>query len=480
MIDKDLLEKILTYGNKLGTKYIEIRALESKNRSLFSQQGNLVSAGENTDSGVGIRVIKDGSMGFYSCDKISKANLQLALEKSIKFAGLTKRKHSLSMGEPVISKARWEVPVKENLFDVDFDTFLDFNKDFSQALTNIEKPNLLSTNVAFLSVKQSNKIILTNEGTDLESIHSDISGFALITAKATGGSEQRFHDFRGSGGWEFFKERNFFEELSKDSDQLTKIADKAESVKFSQPIDMIVGSEVAGIISHENVGHPAEGDRIMGREAAQAGESFWKQYINNIGNQIVGSEHVSVSDDPTIIGSPGYYLYDDEGVPARKRNLMINGKLNEPLLNRDYGERFGLKSNAAARADGYAREPIIRMASTFIEPGDYTLEEMVSDIKKGIYMKSFTEWNIDDVRFQSKFVGLECYLIENGNITEKRIKRPALETTSLGLFHSIDACGKPNTIEWTHAGSCGKGDPMQLAPVFMTGPCLRLRDIRLG
>ena len=120
------------------------------------------------------------------------------------------------------------------------------------------------------------------------------------------------------------------------------------------------------------------------------------------------------------------------------------------------------------------------MSNTYFEPGEQSEEELIKEVKSGVYFKSFTEWNIDDVRFQSKYVGLECYLIENGEITTKRVKRPTLETTSLGLFKSIDACGKPETIELHHAGTCGKGDPMQLAPVMMSGPTLRIREVRLG
>ena len=482
MIDEDLLQHIIELGSKNGASYVEVRAIDTTGRSLFAQMGNLISAGETSDSGIGIRVLKDGGMGFASVDNINDRQvLEQQLKTALKVASHSKRKHPISFGDPIVSVDKWKVPVKQKLLDIDFDTFLGFIKDFTDAVSNISNPKLLANHSCALSVKEYQKVIMTSEGTKLISDHSEISGFAILNAKgSTGNNEQRIHDFKGTYGWEYFKEKNFFERLKEDTEQVTQVADKAQTIKFTDPIDMIVGSEVAGIISHENVGHPSEGDRIMGREAAQAGESFWKHYINNIGKEVVGSPQVSVSDDPTIVGSPGYYLYDDEGVPARKRRLMVEGRLNEPLLNRDYGQRFGLGSNAAARADGFDREPIIRMASTFIEPGDYSLDEMVSEIKKGIYMKSFTEWNIDDVRYQSKYVGLECYLIENGEITSKRIRRPVLETTSVGLFKSVDACGKPDTIEWTHSGSCGKGDPMQLAPVYMTGPVMRLREIRLG
>jgi TldD protein len=239
---------------------------------------------------------------------------------------------------------------------------------------------------------------------------------------------------------------------------------------------MIVGHEVAGIIAHENVGHPSEGDRIMGREGAQAGESFWRDL--NIGESRVGSDAVNVSEDPTIPNTSGFYLYDDEGVKARKRVLIKNGILNEPLLNREFGTKFGMVSNAAARSTAYNREPIIRMANTYFEAGDHTFDELVGDVKLGVYMRGFKEWNIDDRRYQSKYTGSEAYLIRNGDITDTMVKRPIMETTSIGLLTALDAVTKDLSFDFP--GTCGKSDPSQGVPVYAGGGELRFRDIRLG
>jgi TldD protein len=83
----------------------------------------------------------------------------------------------------------------------------------------------------------------------------------------------------------------------------------------SERYDVVVGSEVAGIMAHEACGHPQEADRILGREAAQAGESYVK--ADMIGRRI-GSHLVNISDCPSIPHSYGFYLYDDEGVEAKK------------------------------------------------------------------------------------------------------------------------------------------------------------------
>ncbi|HDM22832.1 MAG TPA: TldD/PmbA family protein, partial [Methanomicrobia archaeon] len=149
------------------------------------------------------------------------------------------------------------------------------------------------------------------------------------------------------------------------------------------------------------------------------------------------------------------------------------GKINEFLHSRETAYKMGIQSNGAARASSYDREPIPRMANTFFVPGDYTLDELIEDIKFGIYMKSFTEWNIDDKRYNQRYIGRESYIIENGEIKDP-VKRPVLEITTPGFYKAVDAAGKD--LEFT-AGTCGKSDPMQGLDVWMGGPSIRLRNV---
>jgi len=136
---------------------------------------------------------------------------------------------------------------------------------------------------------------------------------------------------------------------------------------------------------------------------------------------------------------------------------------------------MGIKSNGGARANGYDKEPLVRMSNTFVLPGNYNEDEIFEGVKKGVYFKNFMEWNIDDKRWQQKYVGNEAYLIENGRIT-KPVKAPILEITTPGLWGSVDAVGK--NMEYS-AGTCGKGEPMQGIPAWMGGPMMRLRGIHI-
>ena len=127
-------------------------------------------------------------------------------------------------------------------------------------------------------------------------------------------------------------------------------------------------------------------------------------------------------------------------------------------------------------AVAFDREPIVRMSNTFVEKGDHQIDELIEDVKNGLYIKNFTEWNIDDRRYNQRYVGLETYRIENGEL-KGMVRNPVLEITTTGLWSSVDAVGKE--VEY-FSGYCGKGDPMQGIPVWMGGPPIRLRNVKMG
>ncbi|NHJ12812.1 MAG: TldD/PmbA family protein [Candidatus Thorarchaeota archaeon] len=472
MDGRDLAEHCIAFGQKLGGDYIEARFIEETARGLVYRNGAPVSGGMAPSIGIGVRILVDGNMGFASFDRLEKSVAEQAITAAYEMAKAAKRKRKIDLGEPVTNKAKWSVDLKERISDVDIDTMMKTADELNQQMSGLVQYTMM------MNPFETKKYLVTSEGTEIVGFNSHISMFFILVASGNAGPEQRTVDLTQCGGWERVKEGRVVERLADEVERLQKYASNSVSVSelTGKPIDMVVGPEVAGIISHENVGHPSEGDRIKGREGAQAGESFWRDL--KLGESQVGSDAVTIAEDPTIPNTAGFYLYDDEGVEARKRTLIKKGVLHEPLLNREFGSVFGMDSNGSARAVAYNREPIIRMANTFVEPGDHSLEELVEGIKLGVYMRSFMEWNIDDRRYQSKYSGAESYLIKDGEVTDTMVKRPVLETTSVGLLSAIDAVSK--NLELDFAATCGKSDPMQGVPVAAGGGELRLRGIRLG
>lgn len=411
----------------------------------------------------------NGGLAFVSVDELSKKNVKGVINTGIKMAKGSNPREKIDFGEPISNEAKWAVPTKEKLADVDTDTMLELLEEMDKKAES----HGINTRANIFEAQSYEKYIVTSEGTKIESEASMLKFYAILTAKGKLDSEQRWVDLTRSTGWEGTK--TWIDEYDDACVHLAKVAAQSEH-SLTGKVDFVVSPEVVGIICHENCGHPSEGDRIMGREGAQAGESFWRDL--KLGESKIGSEHVTIAEDPTLQGTGGYYEYDDEGVKARERILIKEGVINEPLLNREYGVKYGMGSNGSARSADFNREPIVRMANTYMKPGDFTLEELIEDVKHGIHMLSFTEWNIDDRRYQSKYVGFECYEIKDGEVTNTMVRRPVMELTSVGLFSSID--GISNELVFDFPGICGKSDPGQGVPVYAGGGCIRMRDIRLG
>ncbi|MCC6047616.1 MAG: metallopeptidase TldD-related protein, partial [Desulfurococcaceae archaeon] len=94
----------------------------------------------------------------------------------------------------------------------------------------------------------------------------------------------------------------------------------------------------------------------------------------------------------------------------------------------------------------------------------------------GVYMRSYMEWNIDDIRWNQRYVGLETYLIVNGEIS-KPVRNPVLEVTTKDFYSRITGVGRELRF---YPGTCGKGEPSQGVPVWFGGPDVRLSKVRLG
>mgnify|MGYP001772558591 CR=1 FL=1 len=446
-----------------NVKYGEIRILRYNTTEFVMKNGVLSGVGTIQEEGIAIRALNN-TFSFVTSENMSDENTKRLVEKAIKFS--KSQGKSVKLSEEEIIKDNYNLVERKKILDLSIEEKISYLNDFEKILVKENTPMRLQ----FLRDKITEMEFYNTEGTSRISRIPNVSYRYMIGVMENGNFEQASQEFGMSGGYEAFDEWNLWEKLEKEVKTLKEIAKSKKSPEGK--MDLIVGPEVSGIVAHESAGHPSEADRILGREAAQAGESFIKPEM--IGERI-GSDVVNVVDDPTIEKSFGHYKYDYEGVRARKRYLYKNGKINEFLMNRETAGYLGKKSNAAARSSWWDMEPIVRMSTTYIEPGDYTFDELIEDIKYGIFMNSFTEWNIDDIRFNEKYIGREAYLIENGKITVP-VKRPVLEITTKGFYSAVDALSKDLIF---FAGTCGKGDPMQGVDVWMGGPYVRLRNVYL-
>ena len=371
--DIDLANTALEAALKEGAEYVEARLQWNREQEVTIKNGEFEPPTYAEYTGIGMRVLYKGALAFGSTNRLSKESVSELASKMVHNAKASVKgfRKKVGMSEETSSKARWGAIEKSKLEDVNISALVESLKGIDSDLVSSFDAERLPFRLMALRTSIEEKYCCNSEGTKIQSRVPRVGLLGVLTGIESGRVVQRFIQMGQSGGWEVYERAGFHERVKQEGQTILKILSTAS--KFTPgKMDVVVGPEVAGIMTHESVGHPGEADRILGREGAQAGESYLTS--KDIGMQI-GNELATIIDDPTIPNSSGFYLYDDEGVPARKRILIKNGRINEFLHNRETAYELGLKSNAAARANSYSVEPIVRMANTYVEPGDMSLDD---------------------------------------------------------------------------------------------------------
>ena len=112
---------------------------------------------------------------------------------------------------------------------------------------------------------------------------------------------------------------------------------------------------------------------------------------------------MNVTADATVARRPRHASrWDDEGVEARPVPIVRDGVLRGFLSSRETAAEIGLdRSGGCMRAEGFARQPIVRMTNVNLEPGDAgTLDDLIADTDDGLLMETNRSWSIDQRRLQ--------------------------------------------------------------------------------
>ncbi len=119
-------------------------------------------------------------------------------------------------------------------------------------------------------------------------------------------------------------------------------------------------------------------------DSVYRGASF---LAGKLGEQIAGN-NITVIDDGTIVGGFGTSPFDGEGIPTRRTVVIENGVLKSYLLNTYTAKKLGLETTANA-SRGLAGTPGIGPGNYFLQAGTKTPQQIIGDIKDGLYVTEF-------------------------------------------------------------------------------------------
>ena len=215
---------------------------------------------------------------------------------------------------------------------------------------------------------------------------------------------------RPEGSWyesSIFSDQLIRSEIGKKA--LKKAVDRLGQAKIaSGKMPMIVENKMAGqplrpLISALNGG------------SIQQKQSF----LIGMKGEKIGSDLMTIVDDPFIVSGRGSRLFDNEGMATEKRSVVENGILKTYYIDTYYARKLELEATSGSTTN------------LVFKPGEKSLEGLVADIDRGILVTGFNGGNSNGATGDFSF-GIEGFLVERGKLVQ-----PVAEMNITGNFKEL-------------------------------------------
>ena len=497
LIKKQMADVALNTAKSLGASYADARIGRYLNQFVRTREDKVQGVVNTESFGIGVRVIANGTWGFASTNDVTPDGIKKATEQAVAIA----KANSKFQTEPVVlapvpafGEVSWKTPIK---------------KDFKEVPVS-EKVDLLLTANAAAQANGANfvnsALFMVNEqkyfaSTDGSYVDQDIHRiWPTFGVTAVGGGKFKTRQAMSAPmgmGYEYLDGldseklegpeglrlyRNSYD-MAEDATLAAKQAKQmltAKSVDAGK-YDLVLEPNHLGLTIHESVGHPTELDRVLGYEANYAGTSFatldkWKSKDFKYGSDIVNI--VADKTQPNSLGAVGW---DDEGVKTKKWDIIRNGILVNYQAIRDQVKIIDQnESQGCCYAQSWNDVQFQRMPNVSLEAGKepYSINDMIKDVEKGIYIAGRGSYSIDQQRYNFQFGGTMYYEIKNGKI-EGMLNDVAYQSNTQEFWNSCAKICDKNDYRLFGSFFDGKGQPSQVSAVSHGSATSRFNDINV-
>ena len=483
--DKKVLADIaLETAQSNGASYADVRIGRYLNQFISARNTKIQNITNTESFGVGIRVIVNGTWGFAATNDVTPEGISRAATEAAAIA----RANSRFQTEPVqlapqagFGEVAWRTPIEINAFEVPISEKAELLAAASEAaLAN--GANFIDSRLYLVNEQ---KYFASTEGSYIDQdIHRTWPTFTVTAVdKASGEFKTRAALSAPVGmGYEYLSGRaegkvdapttvlyDRYYDMVEDAGLAAEQARATLSAKSVEPgqYTLVLEPSHLFLTIHESVGHPLELDRVLGYEANYAGTSFatldkWRSKSFNY-----GSELVTLFADRTQENSLGVVGWDDEGVPAKRWDLVKDGILVNYQAIRDQVHILGEEaSHGCCYADNWSSVQFQRMPNVSLEPGrdPLTVNEMIAGVDKGIYIVGRGSYSIDQQRYNFQFGGQLFYEIENGKITNQ-LRDVAYQSNTQDFWNACSAICDERDYRLNGTFRDGKGQPPQISAV---------------
>ncbi|WP_417261997.1 metalloprotease TldD [Celeribacter sp.] len=438
-----------------GELFLERRTSEG----LVLDDGRIRTASYDASEGFGLRAVRGETAGYAHSTEISEQAIRRAAETARLAVGAGGGTLAEAPRATNVHLYTDENPLEGAAFDVKIDTL----KEIDDYLRGLDSRVVQVT--ASLAASHQEVYILRPEG----GLTSDIRPMARLSIAVIVEQNGRRESGSAGGGGRFgltgLIAPDHWQGVAREALRIAAV--NLDAVPAPAGVmEVALGPGWPGVLLHEAVGHGLEGDFNRKKTSAFAG----------LMGQQVAAKGVTVLDDGTIPDRRGSISVDDEGTPSEKTTLIEDGILVGYMQDRQNARLMGVTPTGNGRRESYAHAPMPRMTNTYMLGGDAAPDEILADMKNGIYAVGFSGGQVDITNGKFVFNCTEAYRVENG-----RIGAPVKGATLIGdgatAMKQIRAVGNDMALD-PGVGNCGKQG--QWVPVGVGQPTLLIGGLTVG
>ena len=407
----------------------ELYLSRSEERGVEFREGKLNGIQYDASEGVGLRIAEKGRVGFASATGISRESIKEIYQKALEhspYLGEDAHKGFPSPMPTVTDVALTESIVDDSLFSEDWN--LIFPRLEVMERTALKNSHICSSLRAGYGEMRGEVMIASTLGVSAYDRGTSVSAGTSVVAKQ-GDEIQIGSSFQSAR----HKSVLDFEKIGRDAAERAacllgsrKLASSLRAVIFSSSVAVEFLDLIADLLCADQV---------------QRGKSL---LAGKIGTDVASSE-VSFIDDPRMVGGLASSLYDDEGLPTRKKAMIENGTLKEYFYDFYTSKKEGRLSNGSASRGSFKGLPGPGSSNFYLAPGKLSYEEMISGTSNGIVLIDVMGMHMADPISGEFSVGASGLAIENGRV-KHAVKNAMISGNILDVLKKIDAVASDLTF----------------------------------
>lgn len=452
------VRKVLSSALSKGGDFADLFFEHTVSTSVLVEDDIVKESSEEVTRGAGVRVLAGSQMGFaHTADLTPKGLAKAALTAAAIATGsagsaaasLKERKFSGKVYD--LSRPTTEGPLGAKIAFV--------KEGYASALAH-DKRIVKAT--ASMADSLQTVVIANSEGLLVSDLRPQVRLTVTATAEENGKRNTGRANAGGRVGMEFYEKGASPKAMGeKAAAEALILLSASDAEAGEQPV--VLGKDESGVMIHEAVGHPMEGDAAWKRSTI-----LWDKV-----GQKVASPLITIYDDATIPNYRGSLALDDEGTPTASVSLIEKGVLAGFMHDRLSARILKAAPNGHGRRESYRAVPIPRMNNTVLAPGETPPEEILASVKRGFYAQTYQGGQVQGTGKFTFSVNLG-YLIEDGKLT-RPVKNATLIGTNLQILQEVEMVGNDMGF---FLGSCGKQG--QTVPVTAGTPTLKIAKMTVG